>query len=454
MTYSIIQESQLEGAHRLDAEYYQSEYLELVENLDKLGAAPVGDIAAHPKRKFRPKKGELFQYIEISGIDLSTGEYDKKEILGEDTPDRAQWVVKQNDVIVSTVRPIRNAVSLIGEDVKNLVCSSGFAVLKSEKVEPEYLFAYLKSPPIVKLLDRKTTATMYPAITIEDLLQTKIYIGDQKFRDEIKSKVIEAQKELENSRGLYSQAEGILLEELGLKNFEPADELAYITSSSDVESTRRADAEYFQPKYKKLWQHLKSNFKPKQLKEVVKEKPQKGTEPGSDSYVEEGTPFIRVGNLKPTGLGGGDQKYLTENMYKKLQKEYQPQKGEVLLTKDAAPGIAYVLKEDEKMIISSGILRVKLQEGIEKEYFVLLLNTLIGKYKTEQDAGGSVIKHWREDQIDGTLIPLISPKKQSKIGNLVRESFARRNKAKELLEEAKRKVEDMIEKGARNESTV
>ena len=196
ITYSIIQKSQLEGSHRLDAEYYQPEYLGIIKNLDKLNAILISEVAKNPKRKFNPKTGEVFQYIEISEIDLTTGEYNKSEILGENTPDRAQWVVRQNDVIVSTVRPIRNAVSLINEDAKNIVCSSGFAVLEAEKVEPEYLFVYLKTQPIVNLLDRKTTATMYPAVTTDDILNTKIYLGNENFRREIKDKVIESQKEL------------------------------------------------------------------------------------------------------------------------------------------------------------------------------------------------------------------------------------------------------------------
>jgi hypothetical protein len=98
--YSIIKKGELEGAHRLDAEYYQLKYLNLVENLNNLGAVPIRDIAKNPKRKFKPKKGETFQYIEISEVDLSTGEYNQSEILGEDAPDRTQWVVKQHDVII------------------------------------------------------------------------------------------------------------------------------------------------------------------------------------------------------------------------------------------------------------------------------------------------------------------------------------------------------------------
>lgn len=444
VTYSIIQKSQLEGAHRLDAEYYQSEYLEVVENLNNLGAVPIRNVATNPKRKFKPQKGELFQYIEISEVDLSTGEYNKREILGEDAPDRAQWIVEQDDVIISTVRPIRNAISLIREDIKNLVCSSGFAILQSDKIEPEYLFAYLKSRPIVKLLDRKTTATMYLAITIEDLLETKIYIGDQKFRSEIKNQVIEAQKELENSGNLYSQAENLLLEELGLKDFEVEDELSYIVNLSEIKSSHRADAEYFQPKYEKLVERIKSK-NAEALSELVSMK--KGIEPGTEAYQNEGKLFIRVSSLSKYGTEDKYQKYLSEELYQKLKSNHEPKVGEILLTKDATPGIAYVVKSQIESIISSGILRLKVKgKEIKNEYLALCLNSVVGQMQAERDGGGSIITHWRPEQVKSVLIPVLPKSTQQKIADLVQKSHEARSKAKQLLEQAKNKVENLIKK--------
>jgi len=444
ITYSIIQKSQLEGSHRLDAEYYQPEYLDITKNLNKLKAIPIKEIAINPKRKFRPKIGEFFQYIEISEVDLLTGEYNKAEILGENAPDRAQWIVKKDDVIISTVRPIRNAVSLIRKDINNLVCSSGFAVLKTKKVEPEYLFVYLKSKPIVKLLDRKTTATMYPAITVDDILETKIYLGNQKFRDEIKNQVIEAQKNLEQSKSFYSQAEDLLLEELELKDFKPAEDLTYVVNLSDAKSSHRIDAEYFQPKYKKIIERVKKH-KLKLLGDLVLMK--KGFEPGSGEYQNEGKLFIRVSNISRFGFTDKDQKYLNNELYQQLKSNFEPKIRDILLTKDATPGIAYVLKEPVEGIIASGIIRLKIKEDIDAEYLALCINSLVCQMQIERDAGGSVIVHWKPEQIKNLLIPILPQPTQQKIADLVRKSHAARKKAKELLEEAKKKVEELIEKG-------
>ncbi len=228
--YSIIQKSKLEGAHRIDAEYYQPEYLEIIKKLNSLNSIAIKEVVKNPKRKFKPKQNETFRYIEISEVDLNTGEYTESEILGENAPDRAQWIVKQNDVIISTVRPIRNAVSLIKGNAKNLVCSSGFAVLTPDKVLPQYLFIYLKIRPIIKLLDRYTTATMYPAITSYDVLNTMIYPISRTFQNKISQIVDKAIILLDNSKSLYSKAENLLLKELGLKDFEVEDFLKYVVT--------------------------------------------------------------------------------------------------------------------------------------------------------------------------------------------------------------------------------
>ncbi len=67
--------------------------------------------------------------------------------------------------------------------------------------------------------------------------------------------------------------------------------------------------------------------------------------------------------------------------------------------------------------------------------------------QVERDAGGSIIIHWKPEQIKNLLIPILPKPTQQKIADLVRKSHESRKKAKELLEGAKQKVESLIEKG-------
>jgi len=446
--FSVIKLSELEGAKRIDAEYYKSEYSSLLKTLYQKKALPVKKIAVPVKRKFKPKYGEFFDYIEIGEVDLSTGEFNTSKIKGENAPDRAQWIVEKNDILISTVRPIRNAVVLIREERKNLVCSSGFAVIHpTDSVSPEYLFLYFKLKSIARLLDRYTTATEYPAITWKDILNVPIYLGTKEFQDKISKKVKEAFKLLDQSRFLYSQAETLLLEELGLKDYKPKYEKTYIAKLSSVLSSYRIDAEYFQPVYEEMIKKLqKRSIELKPLKEFILGV-KKGIEIGSENYQDEGKPFIRVSNLSVYGFTDRDQKYLSEELYQQLKDDYEPKKGDFLLTKDATPGIAYVVKENIEGIISSGILRLQIDESkIDKEYLALCINSIVGKMQVERDVGGSVILHWKPDQVKRLKIPILPTSIQKRIASLVQQSYEARKKAKTLLEVAKKAIEIAIEK--------
>lgn len=442
---SIAKLSELEGAKRIDGEYYQPEYLSLLSKLRQVGCVPVKTVTFPSRRKFRPQKGKYFNYIEIAEVNLITGEFNTSKIIGDEAPDRAQLIVDYDDVLVSTVRPIRNAIVLIKERREDLVCSSGFCVMHPKAIPANYLFIYFKIPFIAKLLDRYTTATEYPAITWNDVLNMPIYLGNEQFRNKLSYFVDEAFTLLNKSKSLYSQAENLLLEELGLKDFKPKYEFSYTANLSDAFGVHRVDAEYFQPAYEKLVEKLKGKIELKPLRKFILSI-QKGIEVGSDNYEEEGKPFIRVSSLSINGFTDRDQKYISEELYQQLKTTYEPKEGDFLLTKDATPGITYVVKEPVEGIISSGILKLKINDNeIKKEYLALCINSLVGRMQIERDGGGSVITHWKPEQIKRLKIPILPPETQQKIASIVQQSHEARKKAKELLEEAKMKVEEAIE---------
>ncbi len=228
-----------------------------------------------------------------------------------------------------------------------------------------------------------------------------------------------------------------------------------IIQKSQLEGAMRIDAEYYQPKYAIIEEKIKKHNAHK-LGDLVSLK--KGIEVGAEEYQEpsfaealagEGRKiFIRVSSMTKFGIIESDQKYLSDKLYESLKENFEPKRGEILLTKDATLGVACVLKENIQGIISGGTLRLKLKDAeVEAEYLALCLNSIIGQMQAERDAGGSIIAHWKPEQIKNVLVPILSKEIQQKISDLVRKSHEARKKSKELLEEAKRKVEEIIEKG-------
>ena len=54
------------------------------------------------------------------------------------------------------------------------------------------------------------------------------------------------------SEQLYSQAQTLLLSELGFTNWQPKHRLTFVKNYSDTEQVERIDAEYYQPKYEEI----------------------------------------------------------------------------------------------------------------------------------------------------------------------------------------------------------
>jgi type I restriction enzyme M protein len=189
---------------RLDAEYYQPKQQKVMAIMRQSGLC-IGDVAPLVKRKFQPEKQGKFNYIEIGNLS-GEGFANSEAVAMEEAPSRAQWIVKPNDVITSTVRPIRRLSALIEPEQNNYICSSGFAVLKPTKIEPEVLLVYLRSPIVCEILDLHTTASMYPAISTEDLLSIPITLPKESTRQKIAQKVRESRKAREQSNQLLEIA--------------------------------------------------------------------------------------------------------------------------------------------------------------------------------------------------------------------------------------------------------
>ena len=445
--WSIINKKNLEGCDRLDSEYYQPCYLAIESTLQQVNAVFVSDIAVCKHRKFKPIFNIIFKYIEISEIDTVTGESKPVEVLGQNAPSRAQRMVKEGDVIISTVRPNRNAVSLINEEQNGFVCSTGFTVLKAKEIAPEYLFAYLKTKYSIKQLERKTTASMYPAVNEDDILKSLFFKADDESQKKIQKLIIEFTKCLQESKLLYSQAEQILLEELGLEDLDLKDDLFCTTTLKEVKDNNRMDTYFFMPKFDIGLSKLKMEYK---LKSVLELSRDVTTGQYCNEYIDRksGIPYIRGTDISNATINEDNLVYVDnpKNNGSKKVKE-----GDVVTTRVGTIGlVARIPRELEGCIISDNLIRIRLpkKSEISSYYLTMYLNSPFGKDLMISYSRGSVQQRLNQETLKEIPIPIVSNSLQVKIERFLVESWRKRKEAKQLLEQAKHKVEEMIEKEA------
>lgn len=162
------------AAGRADAEFFRPSVQAVLKRLRRQRTR-VRDVASLREEVFKPQSNSAFHYIEIGGV-LTDTRLVGTETPGQDAPSRAKYIVHADDVITSTVRPLRRLSGIVGADQDGWVCSSGFAVLRPVTVPAEYLVAYLRLAPVCGLMNAYTTGSMYPAVSVADLLDLPVLI--------------------------------------------------------------------------------------------------------------------------------------------------------------------------------------------------------------------------------------------------------------------------------------
>lgn len=116
-----------------------------------------------------------FRYIDIGSVDEKEGITHYEEMKFKNAPSRARRIVHKNDIIISTVRTYLKAITRITDD-KDVIVSTGFAVLSPHGVDSKYLEYYFKSKRFCDEVIRESIGIAYPAIDTSKLMRIKILV--------------------------------------------------------------------------------------------------------------------------------------------------------------------------------------------------------------------------------------------------------------------------------------
>lgn len=117
------------------------------------------------------------QYLDTGNIYKGKiNEITRIDLTNEKPPSRAKRIVRNDDIIYSTVRPANEHYGIIKRTIENLIVSTGFAVLRTDKkkIDNMFLYYFLTLRDNIDYLSNiaEDSTSAYPAITpqvIEDL---------------------------------------------------------------------------------------------------------------------------------------------------------------------------------------------------------------------------------------------------------------------------------------------
>lgn len=117
----------------------------------------------NPENISNQNKPESIGYIDIKSV--GTGIINEvRPMQFIVAPSRARRIVADGDIIWATVRPNRKQYSYICKPVENTVASTGFAVLRSQKVPSSYLYFNTTTDSFTSYLVNHATGSAYPAV--------------------------------------------------------------------------------------------------------------------------------------------------------------------------------------------------------------------------------------------------------------------------------------------------
>jgi len=186
--------SDTQQAGRFDAEYFQPKYDEIVVAIKNYkGRWDTAENVLNIKdSNILPKHNVEYKYIELANIGINGEIAGFIEAEGQDLPSRARRKVSKDDVIISSIEGSLSSCALIPDEYEGALCSTGFYIVDSTKINPQTLLVLLKSPIGQEQLKKGCSGTILTAINKDEIGKIVLPIVDSGIQHQIKQKIIES----------------------------------------------------------------------------------------------------------------------------------------------------------------------------------------------------------------------------------------------------------------------
>lgn len=442
--YSTIKKTGIGPTHRIDAEYYKPVYKKLEKKLES--AIPLANLLSEPIKNGQDIRDFSEEY---SVPYIRTGDFDDRGYNPENSkfikpPGEVKVDINPGDIIFARKGNF-GKIDVVQEEFLPAVISSEIMRLRlKDGIDPEYFVSFMRSKLGYLQILRSIHGVSNFSITQDALRNIKVARFSDDKELEI-SKLVKKSNSINNkSKKIYSKAERLLLDKLDLLDYSPQKKLTYETSYSKVVSAKRLDADYFQPKYKDLKKKI-NDYKAEPITEVVN---RVSTNFDPQEYPNKEFKYVELSNIDPsTGTITGFSNVTGENAPGRAKRKLKT--GDVLVSSlsGSFDKIALVTENHDGCLASSGFFQFR-DGDILPEVLLVLARSPIVKMQLRRESSGTIMSSVPKSSIENINIPVLSNSSQKEVARLVKRSHRELDKAKNLLDDAKNKVENLIEEEA------
>ncbi|WP_155647424.1 restriction endonuclease subunit S [Burkholderia territorii] len=433
---------------RLDPEYFQKQHLAdddllVKRSSDFMSFAELGltvDASAfYPSIEGYYGQGD-FPFLRVADVDSMIdfeGCTRIPEALCDKHPTLAR--VKPGDLLFTK----GGSVGRVGLVSQPAAVSRDLIFLNSSKLpraEQVFLYLFSQTDFFNRLLLRSSSQTAQPHLTITLVRELKLLRASTALKVQLLAIVNAALKAHEVARKGLTDAENFVLDALNLRYWQAPEPLSYVQSSAEIFAAGRLDAQYFQPKYRAMTEHIDGTGCAKSLENCVTVN-QRGKQP---VYADEGLPVVNSKHVQR-----GEVHLDISNRKASYSKDdVLIEFGDVLIngTGVGTIGRSAAYLHADSAVPDNHVTVLRPKSDIDAVFLSVFLNSPAGQWQVEQRLRGS------SGQIElypGDIARFrvwVAPKDiQRKVRRAVEHSFEQKQRSTRLLKSAIQVVNSAIE---------
>ena len=441
----------LNDIFRIDSNYFQKIFLQQEQRVLKTNSNRLIDLGCDLKSFGAYSLNNYVEYLEegvpfVRGINLKNGRISFNNVIYiSNEAHKLLWKseVRPKTILLSMSGTIGD-VAIASESLKYPINSNQdiAKITCNENLNPYYLYAFLTSYFGQNYLKREARGSVQQHVFLSQIEKFNIPEFSDIFYNTIENVVKSADLSDSKSQQCYLNAEQTLLEAVGLADFKPSTQNTNIkTFAQSFGASGRLDAEYYQPKYEEIESAIISfsgDFRLGDLIEYI------DTGEYSEQYLSKEKDlkfYIRSTNIKNGLIDEHDDYFVNPDSFTKFA-----QKGDIVTARVGTLGVfGEVQDEIAGAVYSDNVLCFRLPNSFNSSVYTLWFNSKLNWELIDRFARGSVQQRLNQETLKGLLVPIIDPATQTKISELVQQSFSLKAKGEHLLSVAKRAVEIAIE---------
>lgn len=353
--------------------------------------------------------------------------------------------IEPNDILFSNVRTYLRNIALVENDCPADLCSTGFTVLRpNAAVDPRYLFRYVLTDDFIERVTPQQTGTHYPATSDRVVMAEAIPLAPLPEQRRI---VAQVEALLAKARSSQERLDKI---PVLLKRFRQSVLSAACTGrltadwraehdggGSGRDFLRKVDSEMAKLTSRTRRGQLREDEVAASADEELPDIPQEWTWATVDAlatkvvdgvhkkpeYVTNGIPFLTVRNLTAgPGISFERTSFVRQADHEEYIKRANPERGDILVTKDGTLGVVRVVDTDKVFSIFVSLALIKPAVRTSGRYLALALSS--PQIQRRIVVTGTGLQHIHLRDLRAVQIPIPSEAEQDEIVRRV-EAFSK-----------------------------